>query len=73
MKIDMMEKHPLGSQAFIPMDDTKFLVFVAPRGNKPKINKIPILCGPKTNRNKLQCWYLALSTNFYEKYEFSCC
>ena len=30
MKIDMMEKHPLGSQAFIPMKETTFLVFVAP-------------------------------------------
>ena len=25
MKIDMMEKHPLGSQAFIPMQETTFL------------------------------------------------
>ena len=40
MRIDMMEKHPLGSQAFIPMEDTKFFVFVAPKGNKPNINKI---------------------------------
>ena len=47
MKIDMMEKHPLGSQAFIPMDDTKFLVFVAPRGNKPDINKIQSFVVPK--------------------------
>ena len=47
MKIDMMEKHPLGSQAFIPMDDTKFLVFVAPRGNKPNLNKIQSFVVPK--------------------------
>ena len=47
MKIDMMEKHPLGSQAFIPMDNTKFLVFVAPRGNKPDINKIQSFVVPK--------------------------
>ena len=40
MKIDMMEKHPLGSQAFVPMKDTTFLVFVAPKGNKPDLNKI---------------------------------
>ena len=31
MKIDMMEKHPLGSQAFIPMKETTFLAFVAPQ------------------------------------------
>ena len=40
MKIDMMEKHPLGSQAFIPMKETTFLVLVAPQGDKPDINKI---------------------------------
>ncbi len=40
MKIDMMEKHPLGSQAFIPMKETTFLSFVAPEGDKPDLNKI---------------------------------
>ena len=40
MKINMMEKHPLGSQAFIPMKETTFLVLVAPLGDKPDIGKI---------------------------------
>ena len=40
MKIDMMEKHPLGSQAFIPMKETTFLVLVAPQSDKPNLNKI---------------------------------
>ena len=40
MKIDMMEKHPLGSQAFIPMQETTFLVLVAPKGGKPNIDEI---------------------------------
>ena len=40
MKIDMMEKHPLGSQAFIPMKETTFLVFVAPKEEKPDLSKI---------------------------------
>ena len=40
MKIDMMEKHPLGSQAFIPMKETTFLAFVAPQNNKLEIEKI---------------------------------
>ena len=40
MKIDMMEKHPLGSQAFIPMKETTFLSFVAPQGTFPEISKI---------------------------------
>ena len=47
MKIDMMEKHPLGSQAFMPMKETTFLVFVAPKGKKPDINKIKSFIVPK--------------------------
>ena len=40
MKIDMMEKHPLGSQAFMQMKETTFLAFVAPDGKKPDLKKI---------------------------------
>ncbi|MEM8948428.1 MAG: ureidoglycolate lyase [Pseudomonadota bacterium] len=29
-KLDMMERHPLGSQAFLPMSESPFLVVVAP-------------------------------------------
>jgi len=47
MKIDMMEKHPLGSQAFIPMKETTFLTLVAPEGKKPDIEKIESFIVPK--------------------------
>ena len=47
MKIDMMEKHPLGSQAFIPMKETTFLAFVAPEGTKPDLNKAEAFIIPK--------------------------
>ena len=47
MKIKMMEKHPLGSQAFVPMSETKFLVFVAPKGKKPNTKKIESFIVPK--------------------------
>ena len=40
MKVNMMESHPLGSQAFIPMKPTTFLAFVAPKGDKPDLNKV---------------------------------
>ena len=40
MKVDMMEKHPLGSQAFVPMKETTFLCFVAPVGDFPDKKKI---------------------------------
>jgi len=47
MHIKMMEKHPLGSQAFIPMNETTFLVFVAPKGKKPNTKKIKSFIVPK--------------------------
>ena len=46
MKIDMMEKHPLGSQAFVPMKETTFLVFVAPKGAKPDLNEVEAFIVP---------------------------
>ena len=46
MKINMMEKHPLGSQAFIPMKQTTFLVLVAPEGDKPDLSKIEAFIVP---------------------------
>ncbi len=47
MKIDMMEKHPLGTQAFIPMKETTFLTLVAPEGNKLEMDKIESFVVPK--------------------------
>ena len=70
MKIDMMEKHPLGSQAFIPMKETTFLCFVAPPGKTPEINKIQsFVIPPKTGINyKPGIWHFPListeDTNF---------
>ena len=62
MKVDMMEKHPLGSQAFIPMKETTFLVFVAPPGNLPKIDKIKsFIVPPKKGINyKPGVWHFPL-------------
>ena len=70
MKIDMMEKHPLGSQAFIPMKETTFLSFVAPAGDAPEINKIQsFIIPPKMGVNyKPGIWHFPListeDTNF---------
>ena len=62
MKIDMMEKHPLGSQAFIPMKETIFLCFVAPPGESPEINNIQsFIIPPKTGINyKPGIWHFPL-------------
>jgi len=70
MKIDMMEKHPLGSQAFIPIRETTFLCFVAPSGESPEIDKIQsFIIPPKTGINyKPGIWHFPListeNTNF---------
>ena len=70
MKINMMEKHPLGSQAFIPMKETTFLSFVAPPGESPEISKIQsFIIPPKTGINyKPGIWHFPListeDTNF---------
>ena len=62
MKIDMMEKHPLCSQAFIPMKETTFLCFVAPQGTFPEINKIQsFIVPPKMGINyKPGIWHFPL-------------
>ena len=70
LKIDMMEKHPLGSQAFMPMKETTFLAFVAPEGDFPIINKIKsFIVPPKNGINyKPGIWHFPListeNTNF---------
>ena len=70
MKINMMEQHPLGSQAFIPMKETTFLSFVAPQGEFPDINKIQsFIIPPRTGINyKPGIWHFPListeDTNF---------
>ena len=62
MKIDMMEKHPLGSQTFMPMKETTFLCFVAPVGQFPEITKIQsFIIPPRTGINyKAGIWHFPL-------------
>ena len=70
MKIHMMEKHPLGTQAFIPMKETTFLCLVALPGELPEINKIQsFIIPPKMGINyKPGIWHFPListeDTNF---------
>jgi len=62
MRIGMMEKHPLGSQAFVPMKETTFLVLVAPKSNKLDLNRIEaFIVPPGTGVNyNLGTWHFPL-------------
>lgn len=40
LRIESMERHPLGSQAFIPLHPRPFLVVVAPAGAIPLISQV---------------------------------
>jgi len=62
MQIEMMEKHPLGTQAFMPMRETTFLCFVAPAGDTPDIKKIKsFIIPPNAGINyKPDIWHFPL-------------
>lgn len=40
LRVGMLERHPLGSQAFVPMDGSSFLVVVAPAGETVRAGDI---------------------------------
>ncbi|RXJ72403.1 ureidoglycolate lyase [Veronia nyctiphanis] len=46
LEVQLMERHPKGSQAFMPLQKTPFLVVVAPAGEEPSISNI---CAFRTN------------------------
>lgn len=41
-KIEMMERHPKGSQAFVPMSGLPYLVVVAPAGEVPSLANLRV-------------------------------
>lgn len=41
-KVEMMERHPLGSQAFMPLSGLPWLVVVAPAGPPPQVEDLRV-------------------------------
>ena len=41
-KVEMMERHPKGSQAFVPMSGRPYLVVVAPAGEAPSAKNLSV-------------------------------
>ncbi len=40
LRLRLMERHPISSQAFIPLDGSDFLIVVAPRDARPEIGNM---------------------------------
>jgi len=40
LRVKMMERHPLSSQAFIPLSDAPFLVLVAPKSKSVRVPEL---------------------------------
>ena len=62
MKIDLLEKHPLGTQAFFPINNCNFIVVVAPIKQVPQIDKIEAFLVPKNTgiNYKIGIWHYPL-------------
>ena len=62
LEINMLENHPLSSQAFIPLQKTNFIVVVAPISSEPDINLIEtFLVSSEEGINfKPQVWHFPL-------------
>ncbi|ASP37354.1 ureidoglycolate lyase [Bacterioplanes sanyensis] len=66
MRITMMERHPLGSQAFLPTDDSPYLVLVCLGDKEPDPSTLALFIAQGVGVNyRAGCWHhplLALDT-----------
>mgnify|MGYP001464253850 CR=1 FL=1 len=62
LEINMLENHPLSSQAFIPLQNTNFIVVVAPVSDKPDLNLVEAFhVSPEVGINfKPKVWHFPL-------------
>lgn len=58
LRIAVMERHPLGSQAFVPLDGAESLVVVAPAGSLDPAAIVAFQCSPSQGVNyKRGIWH----------------
>lgn len=62
LKLEMVERHPLGSQAFYPLSDQPFLSIVAPDAGGAPGTPRAFLAGPGQGINMaMNCWHGVLT------------
>jgi ureidoglycolate lyase len=64
--VDHLEYHPLGSQAFLPLDSSPFIVVVCPAGNLPELDKLQafVTNGRQGINYRLGTWHHVLLTPY---------
>ena len=65
-KVDHLEYHPLGSQAFLPLDTSPFIVVVCPAGREPELDKLQafVTNGRQGINYRLGTWHHVLLTPY---------
>jgi ureidoglycolate lyase len=65
-KVDHLEYHPLGSQAFLPLDASPFIVVVCPSGCEPELDKLQafVTNGRQGINYRLGTWHHVLLTPY---------
>lgn len=62
----LVERHPLGSQAFVPLDETPYLVVVAAAGPPPRPGDLRLFLARDRQGIQYRCgvWHAPLLTSF---------
>ncbi len=65
-KVDHLEHHPLGSQAFLPLDASPFIVVVAAPGDEPDLGELQafVTNGRQGINYRLGTWHHVLLTPY---------
>ena len=72
-QVDHLEYHPLGSQAFLPLDSSPFIVVVCPAADQPELERLQafVTNGRQGINYRLGTWHHVLLTP-YASMRFIC-